>query len=350
MKHALILPQSSFDCKLFETRLKQVDNIAGEMNKLAILGENQFFRKLATVTTGGKDVNMYGLTEGDEVPAFNHAVHAKDNIYLDMRPLTNKEGRIKNIPDALDLINRSALERLWADNNDAFGLYKKVAVDVFSTWASNTLSKRMGLDMAQEVHVKAIFGIYYYGITFKDARTYSEDELQMRVTKQLAQSMAIPVDMLTEAIIILKGEEVEGSDASLFYLLATSDNGYYDSKGNFVEGNSKVKDHSDAIDKLVQALNASPVIDNFEWDYRAISSTLANAGPIALNKSEVGAILIESPCTLIHYLGILHARGGYQNKTALGVVVNSAMRRHNFQTLGKFLNALHDASIKNYLM
>lgn len=214
-------------------------------------------------------VLLFGLSDTEkDIPVFNFPIIDKSHnwIALDLRayvkPSIDRESyEIKNESEYIVAIHRFIMTAAWYTGNQNAIYSLRFGHFAFASWLSDNLTKKFGLDMSNEVQLRAL-GLIYYSKLFTD--DYTPDDF----TKLLIRSKD---DILMPKLL----EEV----------------------------NSKI-DKLENIDDFCRA--CYPVTGNFrlkDLDYGVLSNVIGSNW-IGHNGKELALVSLEHPPT---WLSLVYA-------------------------------------------
>lgn len=194
--------------KIGSLKYKDLGVIKNHIKKYIILDYSYIkMKNLINISNFGtikvySPVILYGFSNTElDIEPFHHPLIDEENgwIALDLRNLikvdrNNFSFEIRNEAEFNLTLIRFILTGLWLteERNQLTSLVFPHIV--FSTWISDNLTKRFGLDLVSQANLKALSFIYYYTL-FKDSELTEEDISKLYIK---AKSDFVVQDVITE--------------------------------------------------------------------------------------------------------------------------------------------------------
>lgn len=181
-------------------QLHQDPRIVNHVNNYIVteygyMRENQLLRvkNFETATGTLKPVILYGTTSAEkDIPAFHHPlVNEKNNwIALDLRAFVRPSvlgGPLepRNASDYAMAVSRFILSGMWLSDKQGAMYGLRLAQVSFAEWLSTNLSRKFGLNMAEQVKLFALSALYYANLF---TNHFSEDDvtkLKLRLKNEI---------------------------------------------------------------------------------------------------------------------------------------------------------------------
>lgn len=181
-------------------QLHQDPRIVNHVNNYIVteygyMRENQLLRVKNFETATGilKPVILYGTTSAEkDIPAFHHPlVNEKNNwIALDLRAFVRPSvlgGPLepRNASDYAMAVSRFILSGMWLSDKQGAMYGLRLAQVSFAEWLSTNLSRKFGLNMAEQVKLFALSALYYANLF---TNHFSEDDvtkLKLRLKNEI---------------------------------------------------------------------------------------------------------------------------------------------------------------------
>lgn len=150
-------------------------------------------KNFETPTGTLKPVILYGTTSAEkDIPAFHHPlVNEKNNwIALDLRAFVRPSvlgGPLepRNASDYAMAVSRFILSGMWLSDKQGAMYGLRLAQVSFAEWLSTNLSRKFGLNMAEQVKLFALSALYYANLF---TNHFSEDDvtkLKLRLKNEI---------------------------------------------------------------------------------------------------------------------------------------------------------------------
>lgn len=213
-------------------RVQNVPDVTNHINRYIITDweyiKNRQAIVLSQITNGDIVLNpviLFGLTDTEkDIPGFKHPIiNFKEKwIAIDARSLVTPDhntgiASIKNTSEFELLVQRLILNALWVTEKESDLYALKFAHYGFATWVSDNLSKKLHLDISDQIKTKVV-SLIYYSHLFRNE--FTEEDLSKLVVR--LKDEAIPLDLITDIYQRTKGnyDSLDGFCKALF--LATN--------------------------------------------------------------------------------------------------------------------------------
>lgn len=278
--------------------------IAKDFNQLVLLGAD------SDGVLEQEDDKVYSLRSGmDNIHSFSHPIIYKGNAFIDTRAFVGRDGKIRLGTDFKLLMDRAKLELLWMENSEVFTGISSILVDVFASWLSGSLSRRLDLDMDSVTTFRIVAGVYYMGLINRED-DIDVDEANIRILRMIPRLLRIPAP-----IINLLLEQYPGMLENLYR--HTTD-----------ENRSKLSELTITLDELSNK--------NYDISKATLYGSMLNGAFIGANSSSTAAVALELVPTLANLIYLTRAKG-IQSRTEIGRVVSGIIKKHDFDNFDSFM-------------
>lgn len=194
-------------------QLHGLDTIINAINRYIVVDYAHFnipspVRAFHNPLTGAdlKPVFLYGLTSSEkDVPPFNHPVIDENHnwIAMDLRTLVTPEKEfgtgftIKNDSEYFLSIQRFILTAMWYTGKQSAIYGLKLPHYAYSNWLSENITRKFGLDPANQMQIKAL-ALAYYANLFTNHYD-DDDKLKLNIrTKEDVIAPSILEEILSD--------------------------------------------------------------------------------------------------------------------------------------------------------
>lgn len=254
--------------------------------------------------------------EMSDINSFMHPFYIQGKVFVDARAFITKEGNIKDLGEFQLLKKRAIVELAWIENKAEFGSQSEFIADVFSSWFSNGVAKRLNMNMQDAQYLRIIAAIYYLHYLHSSI-DMSPEEVKVVLIKVISKSLRVPTSMVEELIDTIGNEIISE---------------LYNWKGkDEVVTSVKLNQLSNCFNKLTD--------DIYKLNTTLIYTCLVNGSFIAVNSPDFTAIAIEHPpmfFLMVHYA----LEKGIQGKTSIGLTVHSVNNRHDTNRYENFMKSI----------
>ena len=251
-----------------------------------------------------------------DVPAFAHPFYHDEHVIIDARAFVNKEGNIKDLAEYHLLQKRAKAELAWIEDTHEFGSQMDFVTDVFASWFSNGITKRLNMTMAENQQLRILAAVYYLHFLHRSEGT-DAIEANLILLRILPKILRVPATMVEEVLGAV-GETEIGE--------------LYSYEGE------ETPSSTNYLDALLRAFN-NMTDDAHKLTQAVVMQSLTRGAFVAANSPEITSIAIEHPPTF--YVMIYFAlQKGVHGRTTLGVTTASVARRHNEEKFEKFMNTV----------
>lgn len=236
----------------------------------------------------------------EDVPQWNHPLVTKQGeVFIDIRPHVNHEGRIKNQREYDYLVERAMLEHVWNVEPEAYDVLTTVLPPIFAQWVCAMLASRFNAEYRDIEVYRVIMIIYYWFLMQPNGAGHeTEADVETRILRMLTQKQRIPLPFV---------EEILSSDFTKELIK------------DFVKvGKVPLASALHTANALVE----SPTIN---LDDSTILIYLVDGSWFGFAGKELATMVTEHPPTLVHMLNLSLTVGMYR-KTKIGGAVESIKR------------------------
>lgn len=314
---------------------KRITDIRVQLEQNKIVHKGTLMLPMTTFENPQTDetITVWGVTGGD-VLSFNHPIHSERDIFVDLRPMVNRDGTVKDLSTVYDLIRRGQLERMFLLDTEGFRRHSKLVVDVFGQWVSSRVARRFGLDDRQRLMLQVIASVYYFSLISDFQDNYSEQELKMNLITQMSRATGIIHTFITEVLDMLEHNEVDGESA-LVHLTRSS----------WRQFNENKNERTTPISRLLNTVKSCSIFDNVDLRVDSLYAAVLSGSVLGTNPIELAAICLESPANMFYYVHQSIGKGLY-GKTYIGQATNSSVRRHDVKNFDKYFTVLKSNPVK----
>lgn len=143
-----------------------------------------------------------------DIPAFSHPLyiekHPYDGLYVDARHFVTKnrqsgELKVNSQADYNLLLARAGLEHIWrTEPPQLFRAMSPLPASVYSSWLSENISRRFGLE-PEDQYKLSIFSAWFYYSLFDNAEMPDERDY-LKICQGIAKATRISIDTIMQTL------------------------------------------------------------------------------------------------------------------------------------------------------
>lgn len=309
------LVSNSYATTITGNQKKKIETVTQEISKLIALH--------------GKDSSLFIQEDGlvilkgelETIPAFIHPIYIDGLMAVDARAFVNKEGNIKDLAEYQLIRKRALVELAWIEDRVDFGSQTDLVIDVFGSWFSHGIAKRLNMELVDAQNLKVLSAIYYMHFLNRDIDIMG-DEVRTRILYVVPRALRVPTNVVEE---ILDGVGIDLISSIYCW-----------------EG-TKEKEPVYYLSSMIVAFNK--LTDNvYKLDTLSVMNALTRGAFIAANSPEITAVAIEFP-PMFFLMVYYTLEKGIHGKTTVGITSHSVAPRHDTNKFNKFIvNILNPSS------